>query len=339
MAVTIYDIAKEVNTSAVTVSLALRDSKRVSRVTKQKIKQAAKDLDYEPNRLARALVGGKTKTIAFVFNYPSIKLANDFSFTEIFNFVAHAASTHGYKLFFHSSTSSRPVDEALKEAVSYGADGVVLVSRIAGERDKEALHNNTVPVVIINRDICSEKTGCLLFDDTEGAKLAAGHLFELGHKRVAFVGKHENESAIRRYEGFKAAAREAGIDQADHLVIESHYDVDSGEEAALQLGKLKQCPTAVMAGGDLLAIGIMSGFRKAGLSVPEDVSVVGYGDEHISKFTYPTLTTVAVNRQNVANVAIGTLLEMISGDSEGQRVVLPTNLVVRDSTVRYTGKN
>lgn len=332
MATTIYDIAREVKTSAVTVSLALRDSKRVSDATKRRIKQKAKELGYQSNPLARGLVGAQTKTLAFIFNYPSSALVNDMAFTAIFNAVAHRASVEGYKLFFHSSTTAKPVDEALNEARSYGVDGIVLISRLNSRVDKDALRQSEFPVVVFGRDVHAKRTTCALPDDSGGARLAVEHLLELGHRRIVFVGKHESEAAIRRYEAYRTVMAEAGITVERDWVIECGYDVVCGGAAGQQLAKLNPAPTAVVTAGDLLAIGVIAGLRKCGLNVPSDVSVTGFDNLTITQFTSPTLTTIEMPRETIADVIVESLVGMINDESDGQRKIIPAKLVVREST-------
>ena len=334
MATTIYDIAREVGTSAVTVSLALRNSSKVSKNTQTKIKEVAQKLDYRPNPLGRGLVGAPTKTIAFVFNYASEKLANDMTFIELFNYIAHEASTRGYKIFFHSSIVAKPIKDVISEVASYAVDGIVLISKVNPSTDEESLEKSGVPIVLINRDFHYRTTSCLLFDDISGGSQIMQHLFSLGHRRIAFVGKHENESAIRRFESYKESLRNAGIAYDDDMVLECGFDVDSGEQAATRIAAMSSRPTAVMAASDLVAIGVMAGLRQHGILVPEHISITGFSNMHISKFTYPTLTTIDFSGEQVAAAAIEKLLKMISGECQGVRKVIPAKLIIRNSTMQ-----
>ena len=331
--VTIYDIAKQANTSAVTVSLALRNSDRVNKDTMRRIQSIAKKEGYRPNPLARGLVGAKTKTIAFVYNFSSEDLSHDLSYMEFFHAIAKAASKKNYKMYFHSTTAILPMGDILKDMASYGVDGMILGSSLTDE-DREVLHNATLPTVVVGRKIQAEKVSCVFTDDHDGINQSVGHLLKLGHKRIAFVGKGPRETAILRYEGYSKALLQAGLSVEDELVVESNYDMDSGERVGAQLAGLNKAPTAIVAATDELAIGIIAGLESRGLKVPDDVSVVGYDNVHISRFTTPPLTTVDLLRTESGEVVVDVLLELISGKQKSRTVITPVKLVVRDSTRR-----
>ncbi len=332
MAVTIYDIAKEVNTSAVTVSLALRGSKRVSAATKERIVKTARKLGYQPNPLARGLIGAKTKTFAFVFNYSSADFAHDLSYMELFHVIAQEASKQDYKLFVHSSMTAKPIQEVFSEVIPYGVDGVILGTNINNETDRQALEQTQVPTVLLGRDFYSEKVTGLVYGGYQGARQAVKHLVERGHRRIAFAGKSNIEASIRRLAGYASAIAEAGLQVDEELIIESGWDVEAGEIAGVRLAKLPQPPTAIIAGTDLMAIGVIAGLKEEGLNVPDDVSVIGFDNLHISRFSIPALTTNDMRRDLIAASAVSSLIDMVEKDSEGQRVTIPSDLVVRDST-------
>lgn len=333
MAVTIYDIAKRVKTSAVTVSLALRDSHRVSDATKRKIKSVAEELGYRPNPLACGLVGAKTKTIAFVFNFPSEDMGHDISYMELFHVISQEASRQNYKLFVHSSTTAKPIDEVYYEVSRYGVDGIVLGTNINNDKDRKALDEAILPTVLLAREYSSEKVTCLIYGDTGGAVQAVDHLVGLGHTRIAFAGRNPIEACTRRYQGYVSALEKTGIEVDKSLVFDSHWDVESGERIGLRIAAMQNRPTAVLATTDLMAIGVISGLRQAGLSVPKDISVIGFDNLHLSRFSVPHLTTVDMDRAAIAKAAMGSLLEMIDDSSDIlQQKLIPSKLIVREST-------
>ena len=332
MAVTIYDIAKEVNTSAVTVSLALRNSKRVSVVTRKRIKDMARSLGYQPNPLARGLIGARTKTIAFVFNFPSEHFAHDLSYMELFHSIAQVASRHEYKLFVHSSTVAKSVEDVFADVTPYGVDGIILGTNIETDEDREALESAPIPTVLLGRDLYAKNTTCLIYGGRDGAEKSVRHFVELGHKRIAFAGKNKVEASVRRYEGYVRAMKEASLEIDDQLVIESDWDVEAGELAGVKLARLKEPPTAVLATTDMMALGVMAGLKEKGLDVPGDVSVIGFDNLHISRFSIPALTSVDLQREMIAENAIDSLLAMLNDDGKGMRKSIPSNLVIRNST-------
>ncbi len=333
--VTIYDIAKQANTSAVTVSLALRNSKRVSESTRQKIHEIAREYGYRPNPLARGLVGAKTKTIAFVFNFSSNELSHDLSYMEYFHAIAQAAAERGYKIYFHSSTEAIPIEKLIEDISLHRVDGMVLGTELT-DSDREILRKTDIPTVIVGRDIRGKKLTSVSTDDYDGIRQAVEHLLSLGHKRIAFVGKSSRETAIARYESYRETMSQAGIPIDDELIIETSYDMDAGEYAGRKLGELENPPTAVVAASDLLAIGIISGLKHKGLKVPDDVSVTGYDNLHISQFTVPALTTIDLLRMESGKIVIDALLGLITGKREGEKIRTEVKLIVRDSTRRIT---
>ncbi|MEN6386279.1 MAG: LacI family DNA-binding transcriptional regulator [Phycisphaerales bacterium] len=337
MAVTIYDIAKKVNTSAVTVSLALRDSKRVSQATKQKNKGVAKQLNYQPNQLARGLSGASTKTLAFVFNFSSLDFAHDQSYMELFHSLSQVAIEYDYKLFVHSSTVAQKVEDVFKEVVPYGVDGIVLGSNLS-EEDKNVLANPPVPTILLGRDFCSEKTSCVVYGDYEGSQKAVNHLLGLGHRRIAFVGKCDLEASIRRLNGYKDSLVSAGIDVDEKLIVECHTDLESGESAAIALSKLPNSPTAVIAVTDLAALGVISGFRKKGLEVPNDISVVGFDNLSMCSHTIPALTSIDLDRRKISEAVMTLCIDMIKKQSKGERKQTSCSLVIRESTSKCNNK-
>jgi LacI family transcriptional regulator len=331
MAVTIYDIAKRVNTSAVTVSLALRDSNRVSASTKKKIKDMAQQLDFQPSPLARGLNGASTKTLAFVFNFSSLDFAHDQSYMELFHAISQVAGGSGYKLFVHSSTVAQEIEKVFREVVPYGVDGMILGTNLS-KKDKKDLQEPPIPTILLGRDFFSSKTGCVVYGDFEGAQKAVEHLLKLGHRRIAYVGKSDLEASIRRYLGYQQALQSAGIELDSRYVIDGHTDMESGEMAAATLAELSEPPTAVIVVTDLAALGLISGFKKRGLEVPRDLSVIGFDNLSICNHSIPALTSVDLERRKIAEAVMELSINIIKYQGHGERKCTPSKLVIRDST-------
>jgi DNA-binding LacI/PurR family transcriptional regulator len=332
MATTIYDIAKKVNTSATTVSLALRGSSKISSVTVEKIKKVALELDYRPNAMARGLVGSCTKTLAFVFNYPTLDLANDRSFMQIFHDFAQYAQSRQYRVLFHSVSNIMTMDEIVAEMRSYGVGGMLLVSDM-DDHSKKAISKSGFPTVLIGRDCVAARVSCVMLDGKNGAIQAVEYLHKLGHRRIAFVGRMPNrEVSIQRLSGYLEGLQKLGIELDESLIFESAFDLDSGELAGLKLAKLRPMPTAVLAAGDMLAFGIIGGLREKGVSVPADVSIIGFDNIDLGRISYPTLSTVDLSRKEAAARAAEQLIDVMSNEGCGQRDVVKSKLIIRDST-------
>ncbi len=331
MPTTIYDIAKAVSTSAVTVSLALRNSKRVGATTKRKIKNMARQLNYQPNLLARGLSGASTKTLAFVFNFSSLDFAHDQSYMELFHTLSQVALSYDYKLFVHSSMLVQSVEDILGEVVLYGVDAIILGSNLS-EEDKKTLSKSAISTVLLGRDFCGDKTSCVVYGGFEGAQKAVEHFLELGHRRIAFVGKSDLEASIRRLNGYKESLSSAEIKIDEKLIVECHTDLESGESAAARLSKLSDPPTAVIAVTDLAALGVISGFRKKGFEVPKDVSVIGFDNLSICSHSIPALTSIDLERKKISEAVMELSIGMIVNQNHGERKQTPSKLIIREST-------
>ncbi len=337
MATTIYDIAKKVNTSATTVSLALRGSNKISSETAEKIKRVALELDYRPNAMARGLVGSCTKTLAFVFNYPTLDLANDRSFMQIFHDFAQYAQAFKYRVLFHSVSNVMPMDEIVAEMKSYGVGGMLLVSDL-DEESKKAISQSNFPTVLIGRDCVAPRVSCVMLDGKNGAIQAVEYLHKLGHRRIAFVGRMPaREVSIQRVSGYIEGLLKLGIEVDESLIFDSPFDLDSGELAGLRLARLRPLPTAVLAAGDMLAFGMIGGLREKGVSVPGDISIIGFDNIDLGRISYPTLSTVDLSRQVVATRAVELLIDIMENDKGGVKDIVKSKLVIRDSTTEVKG--
>jgi DNA-binding LacI/PurR family transcriptional regulator len=282
--------------------------------------------------MACGLIGAKTKTIGFVFNYSSVELSHDLSYVELFHFIAKAATGEGYKVFFHSSMSAKPIREVLDEVAAYGVDGIILGSNVNNQEDRQALYESDMPTVIFSRDIFAKKTSSVMLDDVQGGSLATAHLLGLGHKRIAFVGKHGNETSVRRFEGYRNTLQAAGIVLRPELIVECGYSMEEGQAAALQILKLTEIPTAIVAAGDFVAIGLIDALRERGVKVPDEMSIVGFDNLSLSRIVSPSLTTIDRYCEKLATIAVESLLELLGSSSYGQRKVLPVGLIERQST-------
>jgi LacI family transcriptional regulator len=332
MATTIYDIAKKVNTSATTVSLALRGSTKISAETIERVKKVALELDYRPNAMARGLVGSCTKTLAFVFNYPTLDLANDRSFMQIFHDFAQYAQTLQYRVLFHSVSTVMDMSELIAEMKSYGVGGMLLASDL-DDNSKQKISQSHFPTVLIGRDFTAPQASCVMLDGKNGAIQAVEYLCKLGHSRIAFVGRLPNrEVSMQRLSGYVEGLSRAGIEVDESLIFDSAFDLDSGELAGLRLARVRPLPTAVLATGDMLAFGMIGGLREKGVSVPSDVSIIGFDNIDLGRISYPTLSTIDLSRQQAARRAAEMLIDIMKTGKGGVRDVVKSKLIIRDST-------
>jgi LacI family transcriptional regulator len=223
----------------------------------------------------------------------------------------------------------------LDELYAYRMAGLIVIpsadSLLNGARARSA----TVPVVCLDRKPGAWKGDCITVDNVEGACNATRCLVEHKHSRIATItGPLRLTNAQERLEGFKRALTEAGLPIVPEYIQEGRFDRLSGYEKTLTLLRFSPPPTAIFAANDLVALGVLSALREAGLRCPEDVSLVGFDDLEVSAFTNPALTTVAQPSYQMGAKAAALLFERLSGDNtHPQHLVLKTSLKKRQSVV------
>lgn len=327
--VTVYDVAQRAGVSIATVSRALNNRSRISAETRQRILAVAAELGYEPNDVARSLVGMATQTIALLL--PDI--ANPF-FPELVKAVQAVADQRGHLLLLCPNSDDE--DKALRDLAMLRrkkVDGLILVAgALSGERFAPAAAG--LPAVVMDRKIAVPDSVLVAVDHRAGARQATEHLLALGHRRIAHVAgpPHLAVSAERR-QGWTEALRAAGVDPETCPVVQGDFLEDGGWSAGQALLTQRHRFTAVFAANDLTAIGLLAAFTEHGVRVPQDVSIIGFDGIHLAAYTSPALTTVAQPIPELGRRAAELLLDRLAGtESPRDPVILGTSLALRDST-------
>lgn len=338
--VTIDDIARAAGVAKSTVSKVFNKHKGVAEKTRKEVLEVAGRLNYRPSMIARSLKSRKTKAVGLVL--PNI--VNPF-FPAILKGVGDVATENDYVVVFCDS-DNRKEKESLYFQIfeNRWVDGIVF-SVITGDEEEEnyirSICERGTPVVLIDREIEDYFTNVVMIDNKKAAFAATTHLLELGHKRIGHIAGPQNvTSFVKRLEGYKDALEKYGINFDAELVVEGKdTSVESGGHAAGQLFKKKNVTfTAVFASNDLMAIGCMKELQKNGLRVPEDVSIVGFDNIPLASLVTPSLTTVAQPAYQIGVEAMSLLIKnMEKENSLKSKIILPTELVVRESTGHPTG--
>lgn len=329
MPVTIYEVASRAGVSPSTVSRAFTVPDLVRDHTLQRVLEAARELDYHPNRAARALITGKTGNIGVVV--PDI--SNPF-FAAMLKGASGRARESGHVLFLADTEEDAVLEESLVTAMAKQVDGLVLCSpRLGAERLHELLED--LPAVLVNRT--EGATPSVVMDSADGARQAVEHLAALGHRRLAYLsGPQSSWSNAQRREGLRTAARAAGVELVELGPFAPLFA--SGVQAADLV--LADGATAVLAYNDLMALGVLSRVAARGVRVPEDLSVVGCDDIAMAAMATPPLTTIAMPTETAGRAAIDLLLRRLqepgSTSAPGRRA-LATQLLVRSSTMPPPG--
>lgn len=319
---TIADVARLAGVASSTVSRALSNPGRVNVVTRQRIEQAAAELDYIPSSSARSLASGRTGNVALLV--PDI--ANPFFF-DLIRGAQRQLRAAGYTQLLVDTEESHEVEAETLDRMRRSADGVILAaSRLSDEQVVAAAARH--PLVTVNRDLADVPS--VILDTPLGVRQALTHLHSLGHRRVAYVGGPAHSwSSGRRWDALSTEAANLGIELQFFGPFSPHTSV--GATAADTV--VSSGVTASVVFNDLIAIGMLQRLRERGIRVPEDLSIVGTDDMFGADFCEPPLTTVAAPIEEAGRAAVTMLLSRLNPlGPPRMRSVLPTHLRVRRSS-------
>lgn len=330
---TIKKIAEELGVHPSTVSRALNPSTRalIGKETSERIERAAKKLGYYPNAAAASLRTGRSKLIGVFL--PDI---SNPVFSPILSGIAEVTSDAGFATIVADvSAESRRQTEMMFELVARRVEGLVLATVSRNDDLVQQCISEGLPVVLVNRAESLMRVSSVTSDDAHGMRLAIEHLHSLGHRRIGHLaGPQHLSTGFLRRNGFKEAVAALGIDPADAPIVESEaYTRPAGAAAMRALRELKPQLTAVVASNDLVALGAYDALHAAGLSVPDDISVVGHNDMPLVDMVDPPLTTIRICHRELGREAARLLMSEINHDGGARRsIVLAPELVVRGST-------
>ncbi len=325
---TIYDVAREANVSIATVSKVINNTGRIGEKTRQKVFQVMKELDYQPSLVASALTGKSTYSIGLLIP----DLANPF-FAELARSIEDRGHELGYSIVM-CSTDYNPEKESkyitlLKQK---SVDGIILASGFQNDAVIRDLLHLKIPIAVLARDVSTVSVDTVTVDDFIGGYNATRYLLELGHKKIGTI-QLDLEVGRERIRGYQHALQENGVEYDGKLVLFSPSSVEGGKQMGLKLLHSPDRPTAVFAGNDIVAIGVIQAVRELGLSVPDDVSIVGYDNTILAAISNPPLTTVAQPFHDMGRQVMDLLIQEIKGEKKGKkRVVMLPELCVREST-------
>ena len=319
----ITDVARHAGVSLSTVSRAMNGNPTVDPVLVERVKIAAAELGYTANPLARSLVLGRTQTVAVVV--PDLENP---TFQAILRGLSHAAASDGYHVLIADSIEDLDSERALARATRLRTDGLVLCSPRMPEEELRALIGEVSPVVVINREelphtpVIAADYGAALGEQIE-------HLRALGHTRFAYLAGNTGSASHRARLGAISRARDAhpGLEVSE---IPTGVDFESGRAAADAVVDAQA--TAVLAFNDLVAMGLLTALADRGISVPADISVVGFDDIPFAAHSHPPLTTAAVPTQELGIRAWSAMRAQLEGEVTSGRDTLVPRIVVRAST-------
>lgn len=328
------DVAKLAGVSRTTVSFVLNDvpGAKISEETRQRVLEAARDLDYYPTAAARSLASGRTQRIGLILGEAQERLAADAFLPVFLQGVTASVHRRGYLLMIQLPEDVSSREAYLRLIREQQVDGLILSGPRSDDPLLDELAEEQFPLILHGR---VEGSGLpyVDVDNRAGAYQAVSHLIRLGHSRIGFISNAplSYSGAEDRYAGYRQALAEHGIRLDESLVRCGNFLPATGQAAMQELLGLPVRPTAVFGASDVVAIGAMSAIQSAGLSIPGDVAVVGFDDIFLAAHTHPRLTTVRVPAYHLGWTAAEILIGLIEGDQERKSVALDTEMVVRDS--------
>lgn len=332
MACTLSDIAQKTGFSVSTVSRVLHDNSnryKIREETKDAIRQAARDLGYTPNKIARGLRLNQTHQIGIIV----ADLANPF-FATMVKSISKEARKSGYSIVVCDSDENSHIEqESLNTLLENRVDGL-LIAAVGLERDHLArFASGSIPLVLLDRLYDDLPVDAVSVDNVKGAYAATQHLIAQGHARIAMIqGLPGTYANTGRVTGYRQALGDAGIGVREGYVVGDDFGTLNGAIGTKQLVELAEPPTAIFAAGDLIALGVLDALREKRMVVPRDISLVTFDDPSFAQHLSPPLTAVEQPIEQMGEMGVKLLLRRLREPQSGpRRILLEPRLTVRES--------
>lgn len=330
---TIKDVARHAGVSVATVSAVINQDSgvKVSKELTEKVEKAIKEMNYRPNRIARALSRKQTQTIAYVV--PSV--SNAF-FAQMAQLIEDKAFAKRYGVYLCNTHSNLDRVELYKDIIIENRVAGVITTLTWDIVEKgfiEALQEEQIPIIGLAGAQVVEGIDTFTFDDVRGAEIATNHLLKKGHQKIGFIGIKNSKTTKQRMKGYKKALDGAKL-EVDERYIEKGRSFNREEGYTLAQKLFQKCPdlTALFVYNDVMAAGVLDGLNDLGLRVPGDVAVVGY-DNSVASYTRPKLTTMDLFKEQMVAEAVDCLFKRIAREEFELRheEILP-KLVIGESS-------
>ncbi|HHF2884987.1 substrate-binding domain-containing protein [Vibrio diabolicus] len=328
---TMKDIAKLAGVSTSTVSHVINKTRFVSEEISERVNTAAKELNYyAPSALARSLKVNRTKTIGMLVTTST----NPF-FGEVVKGVERSCYQKGYSLILcNTEGDNERMRQSINTLLQKRVDGLILMcSSLEGERIDVFERYPDIPVVVMDWGPMLFTSDKIQDNSLRGGYLAAKYLIDCGHTEIGCItGPLIKHQAQMRYEGYKRAMNEAGLEFNANWIIESDFECEGGYQAFMKMAQRGTLPSSIFVSNDMMAMGVINAANELNIKVPEQISIIGYDDIHIAKFMSPSLTTIHQPKYRLGQAAVETLVRRLDDKSnEAQVVQLEPTLVERKS--------
>ena len=329
-AITINEIARESGVSTATVSRVFNDPAKVKRQTRERVSAVIDRHHYVSHELAGGLASRRSRLLGLVI--PTVTNSIYASSTQA---VHHAAQRAGYTVLVAVSDFSEQREaELIHQLMSRRVEGLILTGEQRSPAVYEKIIRNHCPFVITWKLTRSRDHPSVSFDNIKATRAAVNHLLGLGHRRIGLIcGRTDlNDRAFQRKTAFEQTLKDVAIEPDPELIFERSFEFVEGRAAMHRMLQLGQPPTAVFCANDIQAIGALSECRDAGVSVPTDMSIVGFDDLPIAQYITPRLTSVRVPAQEMGDCATMRLIAAIENHEPVLPLELLTDLVIRETT-------
>ena len=328
----IYDVATLAGVSHQTVSRVLNNHSSLKPETRDKVEKAIAELNYRPNQAARQLVTSRSKMIGILIAGTEL-----YGPWAILNAMEREARLEGYSVISISVLPDSPESwrAGIDQLQNLDIDGVITIAlpqKIIKELEKTL---SRVTIVLVDTEP-SKKFDAINIDNYQGGKIATEHLIELGHSEILHItGPMSGYESQMRRQGYEDVMRTKKY-SAD--VIEGNWSIEKGYEVGKEIAERRIAPTAIFAANDHLALGVIKALDEAGISVPRDISIVGFDDIPEAKFMTPSLSTVRQNFDELGKLSIHKMMGQLKEASKPEAINIDAKLIIRDSTQKIARK-
>jgi LacI family transcriptional regulator len=327
--VTMRDVARRVGVSPTTVSHVMNETRFVSEETRTKVYQAIRELNYQPNAIARGLRCKKTQNIGMIIPdiaYPFL--------AEVARGVEDASFKLNYNIILCDSNSTLEREDICIDLLrEKQVDGIVFVAAGKSSEHVKTLIEQEMPVIVVDRELPGLEVDSVLADNLQGGYQATEYLIQSGHRCIGCItGPPDLSISSQRVDGYQQGLEQHDIPLCDELIVIADFSYQQGYRAMLELLTLDRRPTAVFTCNDMMALGAICAAKDNGLRVPGDIAIIGFDDIALASFTSPRLTTVAQPKHEMGAIAVELLVERIKEKNRSAtKIILPVHLVVRES--------
>ncbi len=330
MPTTIKQIALKAKVSIATVSRALSNDSKVHEDTKKLVLKVAKQLNYNPNIIARNFVKGKSNFIGLVL--PDI---SDEYFSEIIRSIDDTSYLNGYYTMVMSSHENRSLTDSINTMMNSGiVGGFVLLIPFINNDIKKALSQGRVPFVLISGDDNIGDFDVVTTDNYQSAFRMVEFLVGKGYKKIGHIsGPPDNNDSYLRKKGFLDACSKYKVVVKNNWLVPGNFTMEGGEKACTKILNNKEIPEVIFASNDMMALGCYKAVHSKGLKIPDDIAITGFDDILIAEYANPSLTTIRVDTDRIGKIAAERLIEKMNDSTNKtiQKKEIASNLVIRSS--------